>query len=339
MSTLLAQLLRESDGNTLWIADENAKPLLTQDFSFAGTMLSNRWDLVQAAQLCGVTAVFSDFELTQAGNHFSQILYPVSKEKAAVHYVINSAPKVLQENGELLLLGSKNSGIKTYAQKTAQYLGTPKRLQKHGAEYLSRSRLAVGAPLGAPLDDSDYRSLRPVMALGDLYSKPGQFGWNKIDVGSALLAAHFADHLGPSPFTAVDLGCGYGYLSCQLAKIATQARILATDNNAAALIACEKNFMESNIPGEVVPGDAGSQIASASADLVLCNPPFHQGFQVEGDLTGHFLSQAARILRPQGTALFVVNEFIPLGKKAETLFGKVEELEKARGFCLYRLTR
>ncbi|WP_051686938.1 class I SAM-dependent methyltransferase [Microbulbifer sp. HZ11] len=339
MPALLSQLLRESDANTLWIADENAKALLTQGFSFSGTLLSNRWDLVQAALQCGITAIFSDFELAKAGSDFSQIIYPVSKEKAAVHHVINSAPLVLRENGELILLGSKNSGIKTYAQKAAQYLGTQKSLQKHGTEYLSRNNFPVGTTLGAPLDDSEYPWLRALIELDGLYSKPGLFGWNKIDVGSALLANHLADHMRPALFTAVDLGCGYGYLSRELSKLAPQAHILATDNNAAALLACEKNFTESKIPGEVIPGDAGSEIASASADMILCNPPFHQGFQVEGDLTTRFLDQAARILRPKGTALFVVNEFIPLGKKAEERFQQVELLEKARGFCIYRLLR
>ncbi|MCK7597374.1 class I SAM-dependent methyltransferase [Microbulbifer sp. CAU 1566] len=359
MLALLSQLLHECGENALWIADENSKALLVDNAAsssqpFPGRLISNRWDIVQAAASIGIRASFSDFNLESAAEsaalevevegegegRFSRILYPVSKEKAAVHHIINCAPDFLQPGGELLLIGSKNSGIKTYAQKAAQRFGASKQLQKHGSDYLSISK--VQPQTGQRLDDSDYPLLRPLDSLGGLYSKPGLFGWNKIDTGSALLATHFAEHHPSANARVVDLGCGYGYLSTQLAQQLPTAQaitIQATDNNAAAIQACQRNFQVLGIQGEVVAGDAGSTIESRSADLLICNPPFHQGFQVEGDLTDRFLKQAARILRPQGIALFVVNEFIPLGKKAQGIFQSAELLNKEKGFCVYRLTK
>ncbi|MCA0901387.1 class I SAM-dependent methyltransferase [Microbulbifer agarilyticus] len=339
MSTLLSQLLSNSDNDTLWIADENSKVLLKPGLHFRGILLSNRWDIVHAAEQIGISALFSDFDLPATENTFSRIVYPVSKEKAAVHHVINTAAEHLQENGELILIGSKNSGIKTYAQKAAQRFGGGKNLQKHGTEYSSHNQLNRDAKLGAALDDSNYRALRKPDSLDGLFSKPGLFGWNKIDVGSALLAQHFSEHLPKPPFNALDLGCGFGYLSVQLAQLAPHTQIVATDNNAAALLACQNNFDLHGIKGEVIAGDAGSQVTSASVDIVICNPPFHQGFQVEGDLTDRFLADAARTLKSGGSALFVVNEFIPLARKAEGLFREVTLLEKAKGFCVFHLTK
>ena len=337
MLALLSKLLLESPQKTLWIADENSKPLLTGGFNFPGTLLSNRWDIAGQAMRCGIESHFNDFDIAAIGKTFERIIYPVSKEKAAVHHLINSAAELLPAGSELLLLGEKNSGIKTYAKKAAQRFGCGKDLQKHGSDYLSISVRSV-APAGAPLDDSHYQALQQPDALAGLFSKPGQFGWNKIDTGSALLAQHFAAHLPEAGATSVDLGCGYGYLSARLAALG-RFRIIATDNNAAALHACEKNFAELGIEGEVVAGDAGSQIETGSADFLICNPPFHQGFQVEGDLTDRFLQQAARILHPGGNALFVVNEFIPVARKAQGLFAKVEPLEKTQGFCIYHLQK
>lgn len=340
MQTLLSQLLSSSDTNTLWIADENSKPLLAPGLSFPGVLLSNRWDIAQAAAAQGIQAHFCDFDLAAATQHYSRIIYPVSKEKAAVHYVINRAADALLPDGELLLLGNKNSGIKTYAQKAAQRFGCIRQLEKHGSDYLSTCRSA-GEP-GPELEDSDYPLLRQLDTLGNLYSKPGLFGWNKIDTGSALLAGQIASHLPSGDCRAVDLGCGYGYLSVRLAEAASPTQSLfieATDNNAAAIKACEKNFDSRGITGRVIAGDAGSEIDNTSADLLLCNPPFHQGFSVEGDLTDRFLAQAARILRNGGTALFVVNEFIPLGKKAQASFRRVNLLCKEKGFCVYHLVK
>ena len=339
MQTLLSQLLRDSDENSLWIADENSKPLLDARLSFPGVLLSNRWDIVQAAGAQGIRAHFCDFDLTITEQKYTRIIYPVSKEKAAVHHVINRAPEVLRPEGELVLLGNKSSGIKTYAQKTAQRFGCVKQLQKRGNDYLSVSKIGDQTP-GAPLDDSDYTRLRQLDSLNGLFSKPGLFGWNKVDIGSALLAGYFENYLPEGGCRAVDLGCGYGYLSVRLAKNANQNLFIeATDNNAAALLACEKNFETRGVAGRVIAGDAGSEIDSDSADLLICNPPFHQGFSVEGDLTDRFLAQAARILHKDGTALFVVNEFIPLGRKAQTLFQRIELLNKEKGFCIYRLVK
>lgn len=338
MLALLSRLVSQASDKTLWIADENSKPLLQRGLTYRGTLLSNRWDIVKQAQACGIKAHFSDFDLTACSQHVQQIIYPVSKEKAAVHHVINAAATTLPVGGELVLLGEKSSGIKTYAQKAAQRCLTAKNLQKHGNDYLSISTVNPESANGVALDDSDYLTLQQPAALGGLYSKPGQFGWNKVDVGSALLAEHFASSLPEGQVTIVDLGCGYGYLSARIAELGNFA-ITATDNNAAALLSCAENFKNLGIKGRVLPGDAGSEVPTSSADLVICNPPFHQGFQVEGDLTDRFLEQAARILHPQGKALFVVNEFIPLGKKAQRFFSGAECLEKTKGFCIYQLTK
>jgi 16S rRNA (guanine1207-N2)-methyltransferase len=57
-------------------------------------------------------------------------------------------------------------------------------------------------------------------------------------------------------------------------------------------------------------------------NLILCNPPFHQGFSVESALTDKFLNSTQRLLAKKGTAYFVVNAFIPLESKAERVFAK-----------------
>ena len=337
MLALLSKLLSESSENTLWIADENSKPLLQDGFSFHGTLLSNRWDIAHLAASHGIESQFNDFDISASGKTFTSIIYPVSKEKAAVNHLINSAAEHLARGGRLLLLGEKNSGIKTYAKTAAQRFGCSKTLQKHGNAYLSVVLKGDGEA-GAPLDDSRYSELQQPEALEGLYSKPGQFGWNKIDTGSALLARHFAAQLSRQDTEVIDLGCGYGYLSSQVATLGSHA-ITATDNNAAALLACAKNFEVLGIRGGVVAGDAGSEIPSGSADVVISNPPFHQGFQVEGDLTDRFLQQAARILKKDGQALFVVNEFIPVARKAKGLFTNITCLEKTQGFCIYLLQK
>ncbi|SFB90128.1 16S rRNA (guanine1207-N2)-methyltransferase [Microbulbifer thermotolerans] len=340
MATLLSQELQVAPRDTLWIADENSKSLLMQGFTFAGDLLSNRWDVAKLAEGKVGRSFFNDFAFEVLERSYRRIVYPVSKEKAVVHHVINRAPHLLEEvesgnPGELVLLGGKQSGIKSYATKAAQRFGCAKQLQKHGTEYISCNPLHRSG--GEAVDDQNYTQLRPLEELHGLHSKPGLFGWNKIDRGSALLARHFAELTPSDGACVVDLGCGYGYLCAQLAQQG-HFHFTATDNNAAALLACSKNFRELGIEGVVVPSNAGAELTSGTADLIICNPPFHQGFQVEGELTDRFLSQTARLLKPGAPALFVVNAFIPLPRKAGEYFSEVHLLAKENGFCVYKLS-
>jgi 16S rRNA (guanine1207-N2)-methyltransferase len=113
--------------------------------------------------------------------------------------------------------------------------------------------------------------------------------------------------------------------------------ITATDNNLTATAACGANFAVHNIAGEVIVADCGDGIRG-KYDFVLCNPPFHSGFDVNSELTESFLKASAKVLRPRGSALFVVNEFIPLAKKASNIFEQCEELISRHGFKVFRLT-
>ncbi|SHG24894.1 16S rRNA (guanine1207-N2)-methyltransferase [Microbulbifer donghaiensis] len=336
MATLLCQELQNAPRETLWIADENSKALLQQGFNFGGDLLSNRWDIARLAEGKTARSFFSDFHFEELGRNYRRIVFPVSKEKAVVHHVINRAAEFLGEGGELVLIGGKQSGIKTYAAKAAQRFGCAKQLQKHGSDYVSTNPLQSHS--GEKADDQGYCELRRLETLNGLYSKPGLFGWNKIDRGSALLAEQFSQCLPSDGAHVVDLGCGYGYLSTQLAAQGNY-HFTATDNNAAALIACRENFADRNLDGAVVPSDAGAELETNIADLLICNPPFHQGFQVEGDLTDRFLRQSARLLKNSGYALFVVNEFIPLARKGRDHFATVEQLANEQGFCVYRLSQ
>src|SRR5690606_24017353 len=134
------------------------------------------------------------------------------------------------------------------------------------------------------LDAQNYAHLRLMLDNNsqEFFSKPGLFGWNKVDLGSELLIHHLyqlplAQIL---PQNCLDLGCGYGFVTlaasrsteCQSVKSWTM-----TDNNAAALIAAEKNLLAANLNGKVIADDCAASI-NETFDLILCNPPFHQGF-------------------------------------------------------------
>lgn len=335
-----SQLLSEihsGAGKTLLIVDENLpdapfSSLAGRDLS----LLTNRFDIHQQAIAAKLDAHFSDFDTTIfTPQSFQRICYRVSKEKPVVHHLINRAFDLLAQCGELILAGEKNDGLKTYAKKAGDYFQSDVHTEKDGNCYTAYiSKISQSA--GEPLDDKDYTKLRSIITLDDaqLFSKPGIFGWDKIDRGSDFLVEYlpqFLKHL-PKEAALLDLGCGYGYIACSARQYGFE-RIVATDNNAAALAACKKNFELLNINGEVIADDAGSNIRERF-NVVLCNPPFHQGFATDGRLTDKFLTTTKRVLRRSGKGLFVVNSFVPLPQKAKQHFDHVEIVAENKSFKL-----
>lgn len=340
---LLEQIKQHANSQSLWLSDENVLRLLpdAQTWPAKPQFVSNRWDIAAQAKQLGFHSLFNDFDLSAiADNSLDQVFYRISKEKAVTHHLINQARRILKPGGCLWLSGQKNDGIKTYIEKASVLFGCEKHIQKDGPSYSSSiQKINTSAP---PLEDDNYSELRHCIEIGghQLASKPGQFGWNKIDLGSEFLIAELSKLLAEHPATfehCLDLGCGYGYLSIASQGLPIKARTL-TDNNAAALYSAQHNCAQLAITADIIASDAGQQL-NRQFDLILCNPPFHQGFSVDGDLTDKFLQSAKNLLTDNGVAYFVVNQFIPLEKKAEPLFKQVQLIAKNKSFKVFQLRK
>ncbi|MBP0049760.1 class I SAM-dependent methyltransferase [Marinobacterium sp. AK62] len=329
--------LKAASGPTLWLVDENIQ--LSSAPNAAVTVVGNRFDVIERLEQQGWQARFGDFELSDFANEqFDCILYRVSKEKPVVHYLIQEARRLLAPQGCLVLLGDKGEGIRTYARKAASCLGGERQEQKLGKDSWC-AHITPGPRAGDCPEHQNYPELRPACEDDTrvYWSKPGLFGWNKVDRGSAFLIERLPEMLGQSlPLAGrmLDLGAGFGYLSLNAAGPDT--RLTCTDNNAAALLACRFNLQQAGLEGRVVAADAADRV-EGPFDVILCNPPFHSGFAVDGDLTDRFLSAAARLLDRNGTACFVVNQHIPLERKAAPLFKDIQLHADNGHFKLVRL--
>lgn len=338
---LVQQIVKHSTLQSVWFSDENVLNQLpdAQNWLHKPALITNRWDIAEQAKPSGFAAQFSDFDLTAiADASVDHIFYRISKEKAVTHHLINQAQRILKPNGVLWISGQKNEGIKTYIEKASALFGCAKNIQKDGMSY--SSQLSKGVNTGELLNDENYHQLRECFRINDhsVLTKPGQFGWNKIDQGSEYLIAEITPLLASIPIEhCLDLGCGYGYLTIASQHLSINNRTL-TDNNAAALATAKANCTHLNINADVIAGDAGSQVKNRF-DLILCNPPFHQGFSVDGDLTDKFLRSAQKLLTENGVAYFVVNQFIALEKKAQPLFKQVNLIAQNKSFKVIELRK
>lgn len=134
------------------------------------------------------------------------------------------------------------------------------------------------------------------------------FAGTRIDIGTrALLGA--LDGAAPGAATALDLGCGTGVLAAWLARARPGLRVLAVDQSAAAVASTRATAAANDLADriEVRRDDAGSSMADAAVDLVVCNPPFHLGAAVVTSAADRLFTGAARMLRPGGELWTVYN--------------------------------
>ncbi|MGI1677791.1 MAG: methyltransferase [Cellvibrionaceae bacterium] len=349
---ILTTALDESPSPLCWIVDENISIDLLEALQPALAKrqqdlvaVTNRIDLqCLLSDKYQIKTIINDYDLSAINDHssFNTIIYRISKEKPLAHHCINESIKKLNTNGELILIGEKNDGFKSIVKNTCDNFGIEKNSKKNGSYYSAQlEKTSSTTPeniANNSLNTQDYPDLRLIEDNGvSFYSKPGVFGWNKVDRGSKLLAEYIAHyhHQFRKASSFLDLGCGWGYLSLVTKDFETEYRC-ATDNNIAAVNATKKNMELNGLEVDVRLDDCGSNI-ERRFKLIVCNPPFHSGFGVDEELSKKFLKQTSRLLNKRGTALFVVNQFVPIERLGEKLFGKIQLVQQDQGFKIFSI--
>jgi 16S rRNA (guanine1207-N2)-methyltransferase len=349
--TMLIDAVRHtSSESVLWVADEQTDIDALITFYGDGKkpfLLTQRYDQIRKWRLKSGEGVANDYDFSAASS-VEKIFFRIAKEKALLHYIVNQALTKLPVNGELYLAGAVNEGAKSLFEKLRDFPQLSVEVERGDKKTLLGKIIKIQTVDESLLDDREYADWFELQyddpdeaeEMQTFVSKAGIYGWDKLDIGTELLWKTVIEAETEKPFSpqsVLDLGCGYGWLIVQAGLQWPEAKLVATDNNVTALMAVQQNTYRFGLQAEVIAADAGDEIAE-TFDLILCNPPFHQGFDVEGDLTVVFLKAAARLLDKKGQAFFVVNSFIPLEKKASGIFKRIELMDDNRKFKIVRLS-
>ena len=81
-----------------------------------------------------------------------------------------------------------------------------------------------------------------------------------------------------------------------------------------------------------------SDSLSRKFDAIWANPPFHEGFSTSKKILIRFLESSSKLLKRNGAALFVVNNFIPIERIASSYFHKIKVLDKNKSYKIVMLT-
>lgn len=161
---------------------------------------------------------------------------------------------------------------------------------------------------------------------------PGVFSRDGLDVGSQLLLSTLTPH---TKGKVLDVGCGAGVLSAALASHSPKVRLTLCDVSAPAVEASRATLATNGLEGEVFASNVFSEV-KGRFDMIISNPPFHDGMQTSLDAAQTLIRGAVRHLNSGGELRIVANAFLPYPKILDETFGFHEVIAQTGRFKVYR---
>ena len=214
------------------------------------------------------------------------------------------------------------------------------------------SKAKKKARLILPVFDPELAPLPPqpkLFALGlqdvQLVNYPGVFSAKRLDNGTRLLLDNLPTTTGGPD--VIDLGCGNGALAVAVALADPKAHITFVDESRLAIRSAEATFERAferwdegtfRQPAFRL-ADCLDGLHGESADLILCNPPFHQGRVQIDDVAWKMFMGAKRVLRPKGELWVVGNRHLEYADKVKRALGNSQVVANDPGFLVVRAVR
>lgn len=172
-----------------------------------------------------------------------------------------------------------------------------------------------------------------------IISLPGVFSSGKEDPGSSFLLSCFSK-VNP-PQLVVDLGCGSGLLSAVAAELWKECNIIGCDESIQAIessrLTSEANNYSNRI--ELFHTHLMNPIEEELADLIICNPPFHQKNTNMVDVAFSMIEESYRVLKDGGQLIVVSNKHLGYQKHISSVFDKEVTVFKSSVYIVYLVTK
>jgi 16S rRNA (guanine1207-N2)-methyltransferase len=292
-----------------------------------------------ANDLANAEVRLGDGVMERAPESFDLVLSHLPRERAVQEELIRGAVWVLRPGGRLYLVASTRAGIKGAIACAREVFGRCAVVRQKKGYHVALATKITPTPStllrtgpALPLSGGGGYITRTVSLDGVetvLVSKPGVFAWERLDAGAAALVGAMEIDVGDR---VLDLGCGTG-----LAGLAAARRMLPSpcgggaggevvlvDADVRAVESARRTLAANGVANaEVLTSDCASAVIDRRFDVVITNPPFHQGVGVDYEVAHQFVRDAARVLRRGGRLFLVANRFLRYADLICETFGEV----------------
>lgn len=279
------------------------------------------------SQSLGDNAAFSLVPSAEFAADCDTLIYYWPKSKQEAQFQLESLLSVLPKGSSIFIVGENRSGVRS-AEALFEPFGpinkidSARRCGLYFAQLEQNVEFDVNAWWDAyPLEDLTIRTL------------PGVFSRDKLDMGSELLLAVFAD--ANLKGDVLDIGCGAGVISTVLKSWYPEINLTLTDVNSAALASSQATLEANGFDGKVFASDVFSDV-KGRFNLIVSNPPFHDGLQTNLQAAENVIRNARNHLQLGGYLCIVANAFLPYPDLLDKTFGSHEVLAQTGRFKVYR---
>lgn len=171
---------------------------------------------------------------------------------------------------------------------------------------------------------------------------PAVFAREKLDQGTRLMLPHLQTALqacGPDA-RVLDLACGNGVLGLSALMAKPELEITFSDVSSQAVLSARHNTAAA-FPGARALFVHADGVASdlEPFDLILLNPPFHEGGVVGDHIALRLFEQASRSLSARGRMLMVGNRHLGYHKSLRRFFPHIRQLDANPRFVVFEAWR
>jgi len=338
----LLQHLAESENP----ADDAKLVILNDSFGALATAL-HRWQPTAISDsYLSQQSTRENLQLNAIAADSVQLLDSLSLPDAGIDYLLIKIPKTLAllEYQLHRLRPLLNPGCKIIAA------GMVKNLPPTTWKLLER---LIGPTVPSPAQKKArliFASLQPNLALPSnpypqryclensdyvISNHANVFSRESLDIGTRLLLQHLQPTAAASD--VIDLGCGNGVVGLMLARNLPEARLSFVDESFMAVASARENFQAAfgeSRQAQFIVGDCLNDFVSASADYIVCNPPFHQQHTVGDQIAWQMFQQAHRVLRPGGELRIIGNRHLNYHLSLKKLFGNWQSVAANSKFVI-----
>jgi 16S rRNA (guanine1207-N2)-methyltransferase len=252
------------------------------------------------------------------------------KAKDELEMAVHAAASVLEAGAPLWVYGANDEGAGSASRFVEPMMGPIRTVESGGRCRVLEAIRPVDAPQPRGTLEEWRRSTTLEFPGGarEWISYPGVFAHGRLDEGTgALLEAMLPllETTRPPPTTGrhvLDFACGSGVIGAFLMELETTARVDFLDADAVAVAA-----VAANIPGaRVITSDGFDALLDERYDLIVSNPPYHEGKSQSGRVVESLVRGAPDHLEAGGSLVLVTQRRLPIAALMESTFGTVKVL-------------
>ena len=177
-------------------------------------------------------------------------------------------------------------------------------------------------PLRVPIPNFEV----PFVNHSNLFSR------ERLDIGTRFLL----EYIPQGGFKSIlDLGCANGIIGIAAKRMNPAARIIFSDDSNMAIQSARANY-RNYFPDEAqfLWTNCFERQAAASVDLVICNPPFHQGTTLGDSTARQMFADARHALVPGGLLRVIGNQHLQYPTTLKRIFGNNAIVDRNQKFVI-----